>query len=151
MYNYKYHFHFRLDNEYVFIGYSNGVLRVHYLPKKPPSIHSSSSKYGGIQPWSTENYWTISLHSPTGGAIRDIYTIETQQAHLLVCCGQDGGIFAHKISQALDNIYQQSMNKKVIHYKQSNIYMYTLQIPLILQSAIILVSNPTTMTPMICY
>ena len=48
--------------------------------------------------WTTENYWTISLHSPTGGSIREIYTIETQQDHLLVCCGQDGGIFAHKVN-----------------------------------------------------
>ena len=105
-----------MDNDFVFIGYSNGVLRVHNLTKDPETKYSFSSTYDDIIPWTTENYWTISLHSPTGGSIREIYTIETQQDHLLVCCGQDGGIFAHKISQALDNIYQKAMDEKVIKY-----------------------------------
>ena len=103
----------RANNDFVFIGYSNGVLRVHSLAKNNPSAFGNDD----ILPWSTENYWTISLHSPTGGSIREIYTIETQQDHLLVCCGQDGGIFAHKINQALDSIYQKSMDEKVILFK----------------------------------
>ena len=103
-------FYIRANNDFVFIGYSNGVLRVHSLAKE----NSSSSMNDNILPWSTENYWTISLHSPIGGSIREIYTIETQQDHLLVCCGQDGGIFAHKITQALDSIHQKAMEQKVI-------------------------------------
>ena len=102
---------YRADNDFVFIGYSNGVLRVHSLSKGPKSKFSLE-KNDPIN-WTTENYWTISLHSPTGGSIREIYTIETQQDHLLVCCGQDGGIFAHKINQALDGIYQKAVNEKV--------------------------------------
>ena len=99
----------------MFIGYSNGVLRVHSLAidSKSNVRSSPSSKNDHILPWSTNNYWTISLHSPTGGSIREIYTVETQQEHLLVCCGQDGGIFAHKINQALDAIYQKTMDEKV--------------------------------------
>ena len=102
-------FFVRAESDFVFIGYSNGILRVHSLAKE------SVPRNDGMLPWSTENYWTISLHSPTGGSIREIYTIETQQDHLLVCCGQDGGIFAHKINQALDSVYQKTMDEKVCH------------------------------------
>ena len=100
-------FYIRAESDFVFIGYSNGILRVHSLAKE------SIPRNDGMLSWSTENYWTISLHSPTGGSIREIYTIETQQDHLLVCCGQDGGIFAHKINQALDSVYQKTMDEKV--------------------------------------
>ena len=102
-------FYIRAESDFVFIGYSNGILRVHSLAKE------SIPRNDGMLSWSTENYWTISLHSPTGGSIREIYTIETQQDHLLVCCGQDGGIFAHKINQALDSVYQKTMDEKVCH------------------------------------
>ena len=102
---------FRADNDFVFIGYSNGVLRVHSLAKGTQPKYSPEKK--DPISWTTENYWTISLHSPTGGSIREIYTIETQQDHLLVCCGQDGGIFAHKINQALDEFYQKNVNDQV--------------------------------------
>ena len=93
------------------------MLRVHSLSKGPKPTYSSD-KMDPIN-WTTENYWTISLHSPTGGSIREIYTIETQQDHLLVCCGQDGGIFAHKINQALDGIYQNALNEKVTQNVES--------------------------------
>ena len=112
-----YFYFYRADNDFVFIGYSNGVLRVHSLSKGPKSTFSLD-KNDPIN-WTTENYWTISLHSPTGGSIREIYTIETQQDHLLVCCGQDGGIFAHKINQALDGIYQNALNEKVTQNVES--------------------------------
>ena len=101
----------RGDNDFVFIGYSNGILRVHSLAANSKNNTKSFSE--GTLPWSTNNYWTISLHSPTEGAIREIYTVETQREHLLVCCGQDGGIFAHKINQALDDIFQSTMYEKV--------------------------------------
>ena len=106
----------RADNDFVFVGYSNGILRLYSLGKHSNYDADPSSSFhdtNNVLPWSTTNYWTISLHSPKGGSIREIFTIETQQEHLLISCGEDGGIFAHKINQVLDDIYQATMDENV--------------------------------------
>ena len=90
-------YHFRPNEKYVFLGYSNGVLRLHKIisPKIDPKIKKPFFN------WTLEDYWHIDLHDPSNGAIREIFPIDTIKGHLILTCAQDGSLLVHEIGKAL--------------------------------------------------
>ena len=62
---------YRPDQQYVFLGYSNGILRLHKLYLENDEVLFD----GPFLKWSLDNYWLITLHDAKNGAIRDIYPI----------------------------------------------------------------------------
>ena len=62
---------YRPDQQYVFLGYSNGILRLHKLYLEDDEVLFD----GPFLKWSLDNYWLITLHDANNGAIRDIYPI----------------------------------------------------------------------------
>ncbi len=87
------------DDDYVFIGYSNGILRVHWLPKLKLA---SYPKAGEFLDWSLDNYWLITLHAANGGAIREIFPIDTMLGHKVITCAEDGSILVHNVDEAVE-------------------------------------------------
>ena len=86
---------FRPNEHYVFLGYSNGVLRLHKIisPKFDPKIKKPFLN------WTLEDYWHIHLHDPSNGAIREIFPIDTIKGHLILTCAQDGSLLVHEIGK----------------------------------------------------
>ena len=86
---------FRPNEHYVFLGYSNGVLRLHKIisPKFDPKIKRPFLN------WTLEDYWHIHLHDPSNGAIREIFPIDTIKGHLILTCAQDGSLLVHEIGK----------------------------------------------------
>ena len=57
----------RPEEQYVLIGYSNGILRLHRLYDDDDTVVFD----GPFLNWSLNNYWLITLHDANYGAIRD--------------------------------------------------------------------------------
>ena len=87
----------RPTKDYVFLGYSNGVLRLHKIDAQ--GGHNSHP----FMNLNMENYWVINLHDASNGAIRSIYPIDTISGHLVMTCSKDGSILMHKVDQTLED------------------------------------------------
>lgn len=81
--------HFRPAEDYVLLGYSNGILRLHKLQK-------NTELSDGLPTWSMDDFWLITLHDPLYGVVREIYPIDTISGHMVLTCAQDGSILIHK-------------------------------------------------------
>ena len=103
---------FRPNEHYVFLGYSNGVLRLHKIisPKFDPKIKQPFLN------WTLEDYWHIHLHDPSNGAIREIFPIDTIKGHLILTCAQDGSLLVHEIGKGyLFSEYMFSSSSKIFY------------------------------------
>ena len=90
--------YFRPTKEHVFLGYSNGILRLHKI--------DSNAQKSTTEPFMSvnmENYWLINLHDASNGAIRSIYPMDTISGHLVMTCSKDGSILVHKVDQTLED------------------------------------------------
>lgn len=85
---------FRPDDAFIFIGFSNGLFRIHSLN------NPSGRNEAPFDPdeWNLDHFWTFSMQNPEFGAVTDIFPIETIKGQMLITSGQDGSIILHQVS-----------------------------------------------------
>lgn len=92
------------NQQYVILGFSNGILRFHDLePKK-----SSKDIKPPFVDYNMDNYWLITLHDSANGAIKEIYPIDTVFGHLVLTCAEDGSILVHEVDANYEEIAEKS-------------------------------------------
>ena len=87
----------RINDEFLFLGYSDGSLRVHCLTP----ADANANDEGDVPDWTLDNHWTLPVHRDSGaaasnGGVRAIFPMEAVIGHLVASCSHRGGLVVHK-------------------------------------------------------
>lgn len=101
-------FHFRLNDQFLFLGYDDGVFRIYNLGQSDPMA------------WNLDNFWTLSLFEPTNGRINGIFPMEFAQGHVLAICADDGGLMVMRLESEFNEAIDAMKRQEKIKLSQRN-------------------------------